>query len=310
MLRRNISLFVLFVSLLAFANLNPVQAQGAIKLSRLEVDLWPEYDRPSVLVIYHIALPASVSLPADLSLRIPAESGDPSAVAVRQVTAEGGSGLFTIPFERQVVGEWGVISLTATMPEVQLEYYDPGLTKEGNARQFEFNWAGDYAVDALILQVQQPVGASQMALSPSFGSGVTGSDGMVYYNKEVGVLAAEQTFSLTVNYQKSSDDLSAASLQVQPSAPVTSITPGQNSLTVALPWVLGGLGVVLIVGGGAWYYYSGRQKPGEQPRRRRRAPVQSEPEEVGGFVYCHQCGKRASPGDVFCRTCGTKMRTE
>jgi hypothetical protein len=104
--------------------------------------------------------------------------------------------------------------------------------------------------------------------------------------------------------------LSASTLKLQPSAPVTSVTPGQNSLMAALPWALGGLGVALIAGGGAWYYFSGRQNQGSQPRRRRRATAPVEVEDDGGYIYCHQCGKRASPGDRFCRTCGTKLRVE
>lgn len=53
-------------------------AQGNLTLSSVEVDLWPEYDQPAVLVIYRVVLPASVVLPADLTLRIPAAAGEPA----------------------------------------------------------------------------------------------------------------------------------------------------------------------------------------------------------------------------------------
>jgi hypothetical protein len=228
------------------------------------------------------------------------------------MTTEGQPSLFTIPHQRQVNGEWGVISLTATMPEIQLEYYDPGLVKQGEAREFVYRWPGDYAVDSLDVQVQQPVGATAMSISPASGAATTGNDGLMYYKKDVGALQAGQAFSLTINYKKSGDELSAASLQIQPSAPVTSITPGQNTLMTILPWALGAIGLVLIAGGGAWYYFSGRkrQEEGKSPARRRRSAVQVETGEVEGFIYCHQCGKRASPGDRFCRTCGTELRVE
>jgi hypothetical protein len=310
-MRKAFHVFVIIgIVLLTGMMFTSAYSQGEVRISRLEVDLWPEYDQPSVLVIYHVTLPATVSLPADLSFRIPATAGDPSAVAVRQMTAEGQPGLFTIPHERQVVGDWGVISLTATMPEVQIEYYDPGLVKQNDTRQFEYRWPGDYGVDAFSIQVQQPVGASGMSLSPASGSGTTGNDGLVYYTKDIGSLNSGQTFSLSIQYKKSGEELSASTLKLQPSAPVTSVTPGQNSLMAALPWALGGLGVALIAGGGAWYYFSGRQNQGSQPRRRRRATAPVEVEDDGGYIYCHQCGKRASPGDRFCRTCGTKLRVE
>ncbi len=306
---RRYCLALMMILLLACTPLALASAQAEVKLSSIEVDLWPEYDRPSVLVIYRITLPSTTTLPVDLSFRIPAAAGEPSAVAVRQMSAQGEAGLFTIPHERQVVGDWGVISLTATLPELQIEYYDPGLVKEGDARQFEYHWPGDYAVDVLKLQVQQPLGASEMSISPTSGQGATGGDGLVYYNKEVGALTAGQTFSLTINYKKSNDDLTAANLQVQPSAPV-SVTPERSSLLVVLPWALGGLGVALIVGGVVWYLQSGKGKEEERFRRRHRTTPVKEPEGTGGYIYCHQCGNRAGPGDRFCRICGAKLRVE
>lgn len=304
---------VLFFSLLlaAAGGANPARAQDAPSLSALEVDLWPEYDRPSVLVIYRVTLSANASLPVDLTLRIPASAGEPHAVAVRQ--ADGG--LFSVAYDRQVSGEWALISFTATMPEVQMEYYDPQLTRQDDARQYEYTWPGDYAVEAMAIQLQQPLGASELRTSPGLGSGVTGQDGLVYYTSQVGALAAGQSFKITVNYKKSGEALSAENLQVQPSAPVGSTTTGwRTQLMAFLPWGLGILGVLLIVGGGLWYWQSGRRRE-EQPKPRRRrsalaAPPEAAAPQASGDIYCHQCGKRAAPSDRFCRTCGTKLRME
>jgi hypothetical protein len=302
--------FLLLVMItLALAPFHLAGAQGEIKLSALEVDLWPEYDQPTLLVIYRISLLSTTSLPVDLTFRIPAAAGEPSAVAVKQTTSTGEAGLFTIPYERRVEGEWGLISFTATMPEIQLEYYDPSLIKDGANRHFEYRWPGDYAVDSFVVQVQQPVAASQMQISPASGSGVPGNDGLIYYNKQIGSLPAGQSFTIKVSYQKANDELSITSLKVQPSAPVTTVTPGQNTLITILPWVLAALGLVLLVGGAVWYWQAGKSKE-SAPSRRRRPVVEQEEVKEEGYIYCHQCGKRALPGDRFCRMCGTKLRTE
>lgn len=305
-------LFLITGLILALISLvAPARSQGEVRLSAMEVDLWPEYDDPGVLVIYRITLAPSISLPVDLTFQLPSEVGDPSAVAVKQVTSSGETGLFSIPFERQVSGEWGLVTLTATMPEIQLEYYDSRLRKQDSRRQFEYSWPGDYSVDVLVIQVQQPIGAGEMRISPATDAGEPGQDGLVYYNKQVGSLSAGQTFSLSFEYQKEGDALSATNLPVQPSAPVGEQAFGQNSLRAALPWLLGILGVALIVGGAVWYWRSGRSSPAAQkPRRRgrRSAERESAPAAVEGHVYCHQCGKRAAPGDRFCRTCGTQLR--
>jgi len=72
------------------------------------------------------------------------------------------------------------------MPEIQVEYYNPELIKENKHRHFEFSWQGDYSVDSLSIQVQQPAGASNMVITPSLGKGVESADGLIYYTSQVG----------------------------------------------------------------------------------------------------------------------------
>ncbi len=290
------------------SGVNPASAQSPTTMENLEVDIWPEYDRPSVLVIYRITLPPDISLPIDLTLRIPVESGEPNAVAARQMDGS----LYTMAYDRQVSGDWALINFTATTPELQLEYYDPRLEQDGEMRHYEYQWPGDYAVDSLSVQVQQPYAATGLRTSPSLGNGTVGQDGLTYYNAEVGSLNEGQTFNIAVDYEKASGILTAESLQVQPSAPMgVPSTNWQSQLIAVLPWGLGFLGIILIAGGGLWYWQSGRRKEAStKPRRRRRSEPASETISAGGHVYCHQCGKRAAPGDRFCRVCGTRLRQE
>lgn len=287
---------------------NAVLAQNPVSLSALEVDLWPEYDRPDVLVIYRISLSPEVSLPAELIFRIPAVSGEPNAVAVREPDGR----LVNISYERVVNGDWAELSFNATLPEIQLEYYDPGITRDGTARVYEYRWLGDYSVQSLKMQVQQPLDATNLRTSPSLGTQVTGQDGLQYYNANIGALAAGQGFDVTVEYDKATDRLTAAGLPVQPSAPVGETAMGWRSqIAAALPWGLLALGVILLVGGAVWYWQSGRRtEEQKQPRRRRKAAVENEKPPAQGHVYCHACGKRAGPGDRFCRACGTRLRGE
>lgn len=285
-----------------------VYAQEGLTLSNLEIDLWPEYDRPAVLVIYRVQLPASTSLPAELTLRIPASVGEPHAVAAKEPDGS----LVNLAFERVVNGEWAEISLIATMPELQLEYYDPGIIRDGASRNFQFRWPGDYPVDSLQILVQQPLDATNMSTSPALGTQVTGGDGLVYHSADIGELKAGQQFDFSLAYDKATDNLSTANLQVQPSAPLAESTTGwRSSLTAALPWGLLVIGVVLLVGGGVWYWQSGKHKEKTpQPRRRRKpAAQQSATGPAEEHIYCHSCGKRADPGDRFCRACGTPLRT-
>ena len=55
--------------------------KGNPRLASLNIEIWPEYDRPAALVILRGALAESVKLPAAVTLRLPAASGGPGAVA-------------------------------------------------------------------------------------------------------------------------------------------------------------------------------------------------------------------------------------
>lgn len=287
----------------------PARAQAAPRLTSLEIDLWPEYDRPALLVIYRAILAPEVSLPAQLVFRIPAGVTEPTVVAVGATLAEVADAEYTV----RASGEWSEVSFLATGPAIQFEYYDPGLKKEGPTRSFAFAWPGGFSVDQASIQVQQPIDTTQMTIEPALDPGTAGQDGLTYYTKEIGALAADEEISLQVNYQKATDTLSVRSQPVEPSSPITSSGDVNNLMRTVMIIVGVVLGLLLIAGGAWWYWQSGQTRDRPQPVRRRRKPVaarETGPAPAEGYVYCHNCGKRAGPGDRFCRTCGTKLRIE
>ena len=296
-----IILFALFISI------SPAQAQDIPSFDTLTIDLWPEYDRPSVLVIYKAELSPEVILPAEVTLRIPVEAGAPVVVAV----GPDANSVADAVFETQVMGEWLDVSFIATTPAIHFEYYDPRLIKDGVLRSFDFTWPGDYEVRTLVLQAQQPLGATNLTVSPLMGRMVQDQVGFTYNIMDVGQITQGETFDLGMSYEKESDALSVESLQIQPSA---TITPGSSNLfSLDQPWIwfLIALGVVLISGGGYWYWRTGHEEAQPQKRRQRRSSGGGEDGVLEGkTVYCHQCGKRARPGDVFCRICGKRLRSD
>ena len=296
---------VILITLFIFAP--AIKAQESPSLETLVIDLWPEYDQPSMLVIYKAELSPEVNLPAEITFRMPVEAGAPAVVAV----GPDARSVADVVYDTQVMGEWLDVSFIATTPVIQFEYYDPRLVKEGAQRSFDFTWAGDYAVDALTLQVQHPLGATDVSVTPTQGRTIQDSNGFTYNIIDVGALEQGSGFDIFISYLKESDALSVANFQIQPSATITPGTSGLLNLGQWWVWLLIGLGVILIGGGGYWYWRMGRQEPEPKKRRRHKAP--SEDEEgviVRSAIYCHQCGKRAGPGDHFCRSCGTRLRTE
>ena len=69
-------LWIVFVGMLFFAL--PATAQEETTWHGCLLNSWPEYDKPEMLVMYDITLPANTRLPATVTIKIPAAAGEPS----------------------------------------------------------------------------------------------------------------------------------------------------------------------------------------------------------------------------------------
>jgi hypothetical protein len=295
----------LFVGL---SSARAVQAQSAIEFDSIQVDLWPEYDRPEVLVIYRMTLSGTTSLPAQISMRIPAAAGQPYNVANQDVDGM----LYLLDYDLVLEGDWLRVSFTTPTPTLQIEFYDAGIRKDGNLRNYDFKWAADYQVNTLTVKVQKPFNATDFNLMPQMGSAQQEGNGLFYYTTIVGTVDVATPVSLSFSYNKPDDQLSVNLMPVQASTPVEA--PGtQVDWSAILPWILGGVGLLVIAFGAFWFWKTGRKSasPGGS-RRHRPASPETRPQTNGdgGTVFCHACGKRAGPGDAFCRACGSRLRVE
>jgi zinc ribbon protein len=277
------------------------KAQNPIKLSILQVQLWPEYDQPSMLVISDFKLPDSVKLPVSVSMRIPK---DAHLMAV--ATLSSNKSLLNTDYIGPVVSEnWQTVTIQIQTPTTyHLEYYQP-LSRTGDLRQFAYLWPGDYAIDDISISIRIPPDTTNIVTNPDMKS-TKGADGGDYLIKDFGALGAGQQFPLQVTYTKTSEALSVPQESVQPSQPLGSNTPGRVMLSNYLPYILGVLGVLLL-GGASIYLLQSRRK---RPSHRQRSHAGSTSGSAKTDIYCHQCGARALPGDRFCRVCGTRLRLD
>lgn len=287
----------LFLAILLLTLAMPVRAQISQEFDTVNLDIWPEYDKPGVLVIYHVTLSSSMRLPAEITMRIPEAASAPSAVAEQNA-----DGLFNVPYQEvDRDNRWITIRFTVAFPQFQMEFYDPTLSIEGPDHDYTFRWPGDAAVNTLNVIVQQPRTASGLTLQPSSGTQTVGNDGLIYLTVPVGPVKLGDDFALTLTYQKTDDSLTRGAEAQQ----VTAVLPSSQTIeSPAIPgstaWILGTLGALMIAGAIFWYLLSSHRL--SAPSLTKAAKRKSK------RVFCHQCGQQAGEEDVFCRACGTKLR--
>lgn len=286
-----------------------VGAQGGTIINELRVRLWPEYDRSELLVIYYLNLAPGTSAPGTVQLRVPA---DASVTAVAQQTSDG---LFNADYQTGSDGEWQTLTFDVSdQSNYQIEYYIP-IQFTDDARHFQFVWPGDYPVNTLVVEVQEPTQTADFTSKPSLPNEGQSPDNLPIHSGTFGSLVAGEQWTLDVDYSRSTDQLTVSGQPVQPSGgtintETSSSTAIMDFLSRYGYYIIGFLGIVLIIGGLYWFWQSGSGGSSRTSRRRHTAHASTDSAGNDGQVYCHECGKRAQPADKFCRACGARLRRE
>ena len=252
---RTFILLFVFALVASIASAQDPTAPPAPKLERLEISIWPEYDQPSVLVMLRGFLSPETALPTSVPLPIPTAAGSPSAVAKR---FPGGS-LLVAQSMLEPGEEMSTVYLSTDAPEIRLEYYVP-LDLSTEKRHYHFQWPGGLEIDSVLFEVLQPIGATGFAVQPASAAPALANDGLIYQREDLGPSAADRTFTIEVDYNKSTPTLTASALQPtvhQPQVPgAQAPTPAQPGAGAAAtqagpppseglsPWLIPGLIVI------------------------------------------------------------------
>ena len=266
-------------------------AKGDTPLESMQIEIWPEYDRPAALVILRGELAGDVGLPAAVSLRIPASSGGPAAVAY--ATAKKGP-LLNLKHDRSDAADFITLRFTVPARFFHLEFYDRLATGTGE-RTYKYLWPGDLSVSWLEVVVQEPAGASNISVKPALVESAAGSDGMRYRSAQLGPVKQGKPLPIEIRYTKTDPRTSAEILKLNAPAPIPQAsTPPAKGDSSSLVLASSAAALVVAVSCAAYFFWR---------RRRPRAPA--------GFTangrFCSQCGKQVAAGDRFCARCGAAL---
>jgi hypothetical protein len=289
------------LAILLLIPLHAADAQDSIRIKSVSVEIWPEFDRPAVLVIYHILLADETPLPTQVDIQVPARA---EITAVAQDVPW--VGLILTDYSQKGTDEFITLSISTTTNSIQMEYYDV-LEKDGALREILFTWPGNGSVDSFRVIFQNPVGAVNVTLVPEPVSSQLAQYNLIYYFTETFSLKAGEEFSVKVTYEKGDNELSITSLPVESFLPLGE-THGQVYWNSILPWILGSLGVILfVVGLLVLFGFRGFSRKGKLVRLHQYPSRISVNKYKETSVHCKECGQQAETDDKFCRSCGTRL---
>jgi hypothetical protein len=284
-------LIVLVILMLPVAG----HTQGKVTtIDSLTIELWPDYDRASVLVLLTGALPADTTLPATVTLPIP-ETAHLNAVA--RIDSSDGKMKDDIS-SSPIPG--GVSFITPDL-RFRLEYYLP-YAVNNNQRTFNFSWLAAISVNKFKLTVQRPLFASQFTTEPVSMNIFSGEDGLTYYAFSEQVVPAGQSFSVRVDYTMTTPQLSVERLKLsrtraqEPGSPATQTGSGVN-----WPILLAVSGCIIIVLVFIWKMATRKSKSNRTITQD--ASVQKEPFSR----FCSNCDSPADNNDRYCSKCGASL---
>jgi hypothetical protein len=177
----------------------------ATALDSLVVEIWPDYDKASVLVLLTGALPAGGSLPARVTLPLPAAA---QVNAVARIDSRDGV------MRDDILSAPSVGELTLITPDqaFRVEYYQPYTVKD-KRRTFDFTWQAGLSVARFRVKVQQPAAATSFRTVPAAADIVRDENGISYHTFPAQSVPAGKPFKLQVGYEM---DLPRLTVQIQP----------------------------------------------------------------------------------------------
>ena len=191
----------------------------ATALDTLLVDIWPDYDKASVLVMLTGTLPRTSPLPARITLPLPS-SAEINAVA--RIDSRDGV------MKDDILSSPGLGELTLITPDpaFRVEYYLPYAAKD-RQRSFDFTWQAGLAVAKFRVKVQQPAAASAFRTVPAGADIVQDENGLNYHTFPAQSLSTGGRFNLHVDYTMDRPLLSVQNLPAPAPAPGPSVPPVQ-----------------------------------------------------------------------------------
>lgn len=241
-----------------------------LSIGRMKVSVMPEYDDPSVLVIYDGRFVDASSYPIKTSFLIPKGSVISDACSLSH---EGQH--FCQLYKTVSRGSYDEVSLILPYPNFYLSFHTPRLDTRIETKSIDYRVKANNAVRTLEIEIQQPLRSAAFKVVPPMGATTLQSNGstslirgfnhVVYKIEDV---AAHQEYGFLISYSKSDPNPSVdikytSTAMKEPQSRTRSYETQRNVKTVI--YGLFGTGVLGVLAILAWYLHFRKRRQGKQP---------------------------------------------
>jgi mono/diheme cytochrome c family protein len=273
-----------------------------LRIVRMRLSIWPEYDDPRVLILIRgEAAPAS-AFPTTITLPVPKHAELIGAGLISEQNT-----LLNHPYQLVPGDAHDTLELNLPVPRFFVEWYHDPYTTTGRAseKQFTYSLRLPYPLDQLAVDIQQPYEATDFRTDPQAEQQSTGAQGGVFHQFSYSDLQPSQDVTFTITYVKTTDRPSVQKQQANAGASPPSTVWG-NPTTLAFA-ILAGVTAIYASGAVLWRHYRQRHETAAAtaPPPRSVAATPALPHTAN---FCSSCGRKLQPNDAFCAGCGRSLQ--
>lgn len=273
-------------------------ATGPNALTGLKVSYWPEYDKPSVLVIYRGKV-TSTTLPATVRLLLPKGA----LVAATSTVDSNGQFVYDEAWashKTKTVGDLQELTFETANPDFQAEVYFMSLGNE-KQRKLPLFFAAPANIDSLQVEIQEPQRSSNFSIEPATKD-VSAGDNFQYHNYTYDNVPAGRELTFNVAYEKSDSNPSVDSQQGTVSTPAS-----RGSLTVILLTIAGIIAIAIAATVWRFRTVAAKNKRPVAKPVKKKVKQQNQKKQANAAnksKFCTDCGEALKDKNSFCPGCG------
>lgn len=234
-----------------------------LSIGRMKVAIMPEYDDPSVLVVYDGKFEEVSSYPIKTSFLIPKGSVISDACSLSH------EGQHFCQLYRTVNrGAHDEVSLLLPYPNFYLSFHTPRLDIEKEKKELNYLIKANHPIKTLEIDIQQPLRSTEFKILPPGGAAhlekgdaISVIKGFNHFTYKLEGVAKGQESTFNIAYLKSDPNPSVDIKYTAMRTPQTQSAPyeGQRNIK-AIIYVLFGTGVLCIAAVAAWFFRSRNKK--------------------------------------------------